>query len=89
MTFLLNQTYLDSEMFHWSGLAAAAAISQLLTQTLQRSNHSKTAATQSSWTAATSGRSQTDGCLQRAENLTAVPLRTVMMDFYLKGSNGH
>lgn len=31
VTFLLNQTYSDSQMFHWSGLAAAAAISQLLT----------------------------------------------------------
>lgn len=65
------------QLFHWNGLAAAAVISQLLTQTLQCSNHSKAAATQPSWTAATLGRSQTDGCLQRAEKLTAVHLHTV------------
>lgn len=89
MTFFAQSNLPQLRLFRWSGLAAAAAISQLLTQTLQLSNHSKTAATQPSWMTATSGRSRTDGCLQRAEKLTAVPLHPVMMYFHLKGRNGH
>lgn len=89
MTFFAQSNLPQVRLFHWSGLAAAAVISQLLAQTLQLSNHSKAAATQPSWMAATSGRSQTDGCLQRAEKLAAVTLHAVMMDFHLKGRDGH
>lgn len=72
----------------WSGCCCCyfAAINTGITKLHPLQDYT---ATQSSGKAATSGSSQTDGCLRRAENLTAVPLHTVMMDFYLKRSNGH
>lgn len=88
VTFFAQSNLPQLTLFYWSGLGAAAAISQLLTQTLQHSNHSKAATTWPSWMAATSGRSQTDGCLQRAKKLATVSLHTVMMDFHLKGRDG-
>lgn len=88
VTFFAQLNLPQLTLFYWSGLGAAAAISQLLTQTLQRSNHSKATTTWPSWMAATSGRSQTDGCLQRAAKLATVSLHTVMMDFHLKGRDG-
>lgn len=76
MTFFAQSNLPQLILLYWSGLGAAAAISQLLTQTLQSSKHSKAATTWPSWMAATSGRSQTDGCLQRAEKLAAVSLHS-------------